>query len=53
MIEDLGSKNGTFVRGQRITAPTPLTGGDVIRLGRVSMKLHALRIEQPTATGTD
>ena len=52
-IEDLGSKNGTFVRGQRISEPTLLTAGDVIRLGRVSMKLRALRVEQSTATGTD
>ncbi len=52
-IEDLGSKNGTFVRGQRISAPTPLAAGDVIRLGRVTMKLRALRVEQSTATGTD
>jgi len=52
-IEDLGSKNGTFVRGQRISEPTLLAAGDVIRLGRVSMKLRALRVEQSTATGTD
>ena len=52
-IEDLGSKNGTFVRGQRISAPTPLEAGDVIRLGRVAMKLRALRVEKSTATGTD
>ncbi len=52
-IEDLGSKNGTFVRGQKIAGPTLLAAGDVIRLGRVSMKLRALRVEQSTATGTD
>ena len=53
VIEDLGSKNGTFVRGVRIRAPTPLAAGDVIRLGRVSMKLHAVRADQSTVTGTD
>jgi DNA-binding winged helix-turn-helix (wHTH) protein len=52
-IEDLGSKNGTFVRGQRISAPTLLAAGDVIRLGRVSMKVHAVRVDQSTATGTE
>jgi DNA-binding winged helix-turn-helix (wHTH) protein len=52
-IEDLGSKNGTFVRGMRISSPTQLAAGDVIRLGRVTMKLRALRVEQSTATGTD
>lgn len=34
-VEDLGSKNGTFVRGERISAPYPLTDGDQIRLGSV------------------
>lgn len=34
-VEDLGSKNGTYVRGQRITAPSALADGDQIRLGSV------------------
>jgi DNA-binding winged helix-turn-helix (wHTH) protein len=32
-IEDLGSKNGTYVRGQRLTAPTDLTDGDDVLMG--------------------
>jgi DNA-binding winged helix-turn-helix (wHTH) protein len=32
-VEDLGSTNGTFVKGQRITAPVTLSDGDEIRLG--------------------
>lgn len=34
-LEDLGSKNGTYVGGRRITAPAPLADGDQIRLGSV------------------
>jgi DNA-binding winged helix-turn-helix (wHTH) protein len=34
-VEDLGSKNGTFVRGQPVTTPQPLNDGDQIRLGSV------------------
>jgi DNA-binding winged helix-turn-helix (wHTH) protein len=34
-VEDLGSKNGTFVRGERITSPYRLADGDQIRLGSV------------------
>ena len=33
IIEDLGSTNGTFVNGRRITTPTPLHNGDVIEMG--------------------
>jgi len=32
-LEDLGSTNGTFVNGQRLTGARPLSGGDVIGLG--------------------
>lgn len=34
-IEDLDSKNGTFVGERRINAPTPLAEGDQVRLGTV------------------
>jgi len=33
ILEDLGSKNGSFVRGSRILAPTKLQPGDVTRIG--------------------
>jgi hypothetical protein len=32
LVEDLGSKNGTFVNGQRIAGPTELTDGDVVQV---------------------
>jgi predicted component of type VI protein secretion system len=32
-LEDLGSTNGTFVNGQRLTGAKPLTNGDMIGLG--------------------
>ena len=37
VLEDLGSKNGTFVRGTRIGDPTPLADGDEIFLGEVPL----------------
>jgi DNA-binding winged helix-turn-helix (wHTH) protein len=33
-LEDLGSKNGTFLRGQRLEAPTLLSDGERFQLGR-------------------
>lgn len=36
-VEDLGSRNGTYVRGRQITAntPLPLQNGDIIRIGDI------------------
>jgi pSer/pThr/pTyr-binding forkhead associated (FHA) protein len=39
-VEDLGSTNGTYVNGQRITAPTTLTMADTVRIGKTVMKLE-------------
>lgn len=38
-IEDLGSRNGTYVNGERITEPTELKTGDEIRIGGDSLVL--------------
>ena len=43
MIEDLGSKNGTFVAGRRISAVVPLSDGDDIRLGQVTILFRSLQ----------
>ncbi len=34
-VEDLGSRNGTFVRGEKVTSPVPIRDGDDIRLGSI------------------
>jgi hypothetical protein len=34
MIEDLGSRNGTFVDGMAVEGPTPLPDGSTVTLGR-------------------
>jgi predicted component of type VI protein secretion system len=33
LLEDLGSTNGTFVNGNRLTAPQTLQSGDIVKLG--------------------
>lgn len=40
-IEDLGSTNGTYVNGQRISAPTAITPQDTIRIGKTALKLES------------
>ncbi|MEO8215455.1 MAG: FHA domain-containing protein [Acidobacteriota bacterium] len=40
-IQDLDSKNGTFIGGQRLDeTATPLTDGDLVRLGDVELKVQ-------------
>ena len=39
-LEDLGSKNGTFVNGIRLSAPVALRDGDEVRVGSVPMTLR-------------
>ena len=41
-LEDLESKNGTYLRGERIERPLLLSDGDTIRIGRVSMTFRIL-----------
>ncbi len=37
--EDLGSTNGTYVDGERVTAPTVVHDNSLIQVGRVQLKL--------------
>jgi len=52
VLEDLGSKNGTFVGDARIAEPMPLADGDSFRLGDEWMTFRAYR-GQPTRTSGD
>jgi len=51
-IEDLGSKNGTFVNGQRITAPAMLNDGDEISIGPARMTFRRTSLRASTTTIT-
>jgi DNA-binding winged helix-turn-helix (wHTH) protein len=39
-LEDLGSKNGTFLKGETVTAPRCLNDGDHFRIGTVEMTVR-------------
>jgi DNA-binding winged helix-turn-helix (wHTH) protein len=42
VVEDVGSKNGTFVGDLRVEGPTPLTNGDQLRLGQLAALLRVV-----------
>ena len=39
-VEDLGSTNGTFVNGQKLTRPRKLAPGDVVRVGETDLRFE-------------
>jgi DNA-binding winged helix-turn-helix (wHTH) protein len=48
-VEDLASKNGTYLRGRRVSAPSALADGDEIRLGTCVV---VFRLPPPADTTT-
>jgi len=51
-LEDLGSKNGTFLDGKRLAAPRTLEDGALIRLGRRVSLVFRSDASDPTETET-
>ena len=43
ILEDLGSRNGTFMKGERLSSPARLVDGDEFRLGSVSFTFRVSR----------
>ncbi len=39
-VRDLGSTNGTFLNGAKLTRPTPLAAGDQLRLGKTRVEVR-------------
>jgi DNA-binding winged helix-turn-helix (wHTH) protein len=52
MLEDLGSKNGTFLGGKRLTEPESLADGDAFRLGRLHLVFRESSGAESTRTET-
>jgi DNA-binding winged helix-turn-helix (wHTH) protein len=50
VLEDLGSKNGTFVNGQRITTAVQLSDRDEIDVGKVRLRFRVLSARPSTET---
>ena len=47
VVEDLGSKNGTYVNDRRVTSPTPVVDGNQVRIGSL---LFTFRLPQPAGS---
>lgn len=49
IVQDAGSRMGTFVNGQRISGPTIIEAGAVVSLGSPESQAATIRIEEATA----
>jgi DNA-binding winged helix-turn-helix (wHTH) protein len=52
-LDDLESKNGTFLRGRRLAGPVPLHDGDELRLGSLTLMFRATAYDGLTQTTVD
>jgi pSer/pThr/pTyr-binding forkhead associated (FHA) protein len=52
-LEDLDSKNGTFLQGQRVLSAVTLTNGDEIRAGSVVLRFRMSSPKDLTSTWTE
>ena len=50
-VKDLGSRNGTYVNDQRITAEVPLAAGNELRVGPLKFRVDTIaeKVEKPAA----
>lgn len=51
-LEDLGSKNGTYLGADRVTIPRLLADGDQVRLGSVVITFRVPQLPGPTETAS-
>ncbi len=53
ILEDLGSKNGTFLGKRRIDQPVPLSDSDAIRIGSVALTIRIFPASDSTETDVE
>ena len=49
-LEDVQSKNGTYLNGTRLAASVPLSEGDQIKVGKVVLTFRVASTTRPTQT---
>ena len=52
VLEDFGSKNGTYRGSERVTSPVQLADGDAIRIGSLLVTFHVRELMMSTDTQT-
>jgi len=52
-LEDLGSKNGTYLKGRKIQGVTPLSDKDEVTIGNAAMTFRVLHSTGSTVSNTD
>src|SRR5262245_31756046 len=52
-VEDLDSKNGTFLQGQKVGSAVPLADGDKLKVGSVTLTVRAFSVPESTETDVD
>lgn len=40
VVHDLGSTNGTYVNGRRVTSPTTVSRGDTVQIGKTTLEVR-------------
>ncbi|HBP23766.1 MAG TPA: hypothetical protein DEA08_39065 [Planctomycetes bacterium] len=50
VAEDLGSRNGTFLNGEKLSQPSPLSHGDLLRVGDTEVRYESAA--EPLSVGT-
>ena len=40
VVHDLGSTNGTYVNGRRVTNPTTISRGDTVQIGKTTLEVR-------------
>src|SRR5438093_356930 len=47
LIEDLGSSNGTFINGERVTGSSRVAPSQKIQVGKATVELHRIKTMPP------
>ena len=48
IVKDLGSTNGTFINGERVTTEAVIKSGQILRLGQMELRLETGEAAPPT-----